>query len=293
MAIRSERGRGTTIEIQVPVSVASMQSLLVEASGTVVAIPLHAIRQTIRVTDADVADAAGAGSIVHDGVVIPLLALERALQPTARLDRRRGAWPGVVIESGGRSVAVGVDRLLGTSDIVVRTLPPMTQVDAAISGASLDAEGNPQLVIDPAGLVLVAERLRGAQDDESETERVPVLVIDDSLTTRMLEKSILESAGFEVDVAVSGEEGLAKARARRYRAFICDVEMPGMDGYSFVRETRADPMLRDTPAILVTSLNSPEDRRRGEQAGARAYIAKGEFDQDMLLRTIRGLIGTT
>jgi two-component system chemotaxis sensor kinase CheA len=107
----------------------------------------------------------------------------------------------------------------------------------------------------------------------------------------MLEQSILESAGYEVELAVSAEEALTKAHDRRYSLFIVDVEMPGMDGFEFVAQTRSDPALRDIPAIMVTSRNAVEDRRRGEQVGARAYIVKGEFDQEQLLQSIRTLIG--
>jgi two-component system chemotaxis sensor kinase CheA len=107
----------------------------------------------------------------------------------------------------------------------------------------------------------------------------------------MLEQSILESAGYDVDLATSAEEALEKARRRRYALFLVDVEMPGMDGFAFVERTRGDPTLRDVPAILVTSRTSPEDRRRGEQVGARAYIVKSEFDQADLLERIRKLVG--
>jgi two-component system chemotaxis sensor kinase CheA len=118
-----------------------------------------------------------------------------------------------------------------------------------------------------------------------------VLVVDDSLTTRMLEQSILESAGYKVDLATSAEQALDKARGRRYSLFLVDVEMPGMNGFEFVARTRADPVLRHTPSMLVTSRAAPEDRRRGEQVGASAYVVKSEFDQARLLETIRGLIG--
>jgi two-component system chemotaxis sensor kinase CheA len=114
--------------------------------------------------------------------------------------------------------------------------------------------------------------------------------VDDSLTTRMLEQSILESAGYEVALATSGEEALELARARRFGVFVVDVEMPGMDGLEFVRVTRADPRTQATPAILVTSRGAPEDRERGLAAGASAYIVKGEFDQGRLLATIEELL---
>jgi two-component system chemotaxis sensor kinase CheA len=196
----------------------------------------------------------------------------------------------VVVQSGSSWAAVGVERLLGTANVVVRPLPEMVDSIAVVAGASLDAEGNPQLVLDPAGLVAAARAGAEARPAPAPAARAPILVIDDSLTTRMLEQSILESAGFDVDVAVSAEDALVKARDRRYGLFVVDVEMPGMDGFEFVERTRADPVLRETPAILVTSRSAPEDRRRGEQAGARGYILKGEFDQVHLLHTIQRLI---
>jgi two-component system chemotaxis sensor kinase CheA len=116
------------------------------------------------------------------------------------------------------------------------------------------------------------------------------MVIDDSLTTRMLDQSILETAGYEVHVATSAEEALEKARDADYDLFVVDVEMPGMDGFEFVARARSTPALSDVPCILVTSRNAPEDKRRGEEVGARAYVVKGEFDQAQLLQTIRRLI---
>ncbi|MGH7442606.1 MAG: response regulator, partial [bacterium] len=111
-----------------------------------------------------------------------------------------------------------------------------------------------------------------------------------SLTTRMLEQSILETAGYRVDLASSAEEGLAKARLRRYGVILVDVEMPGMDGFGFLEALAGDPALAGTPAILVSSRSAPEDRRRGAAAGAADYMVKGEFDQARLLGRIRELL---
>jgi two-component system chemotaxis sensor kinase CheA len=306
MSIRSEPGRGATVEVRVPISIASLPGLVVEAAGALAAIPLDAVRQTLRVRDSEVARGVEGDSILHEGSVIPFLPLDRMLRRSgaasfasearaggkrASAGRNRGAWSAVVVQAGDRRVAVGVDRLLGTSNIVMRALPGVVDADRVVSGASLDAEGNPQLVLDPGGLVAAAERGHGAPSEEADPRRAPVLVIDDSLTTRMLEQSILESAGYEVELAVSAEEALTKAHDRRYSLFIVDIEMPGMDGFEFVGQARSDAALRDIPAILVTSRNAEEDRLRGEQVGARAYIVKGEFDQGQLLQTIQTLIG--
>jgi two-component system chemotaxis sensor kinase CheA len=106
----------------------------------------------------------------------------------------------------------------------------------------------------------------------------------------MLEQSILESAGYDVSLACSGEEGLEKARKSAYALFLVDVEMPGMDGFAFIEQVRADPLLRGIPSILVTSRAAPEDRERGRKVGAQAYIVKSEFDQGALLERIRTLV---
>jgi two-component system chemotaxis sensor kinase CheA len=158
----------------------------------------------------------------------------------------------------------------------------------------MDLDGNPRLVLDAHGLV--AETLRGrgpgVVTPAEPARRLPILVVDDSLTTRMLERSILESAGYDVDLAASGEEGLEKARSRDYCLFLTDIDMPGIDGFTFVAQTRADPSLAHVPAILVSSRASAEDRQRGAEAGASAYVVKGEFDQEELLAHIRSLVVT-
>lgn len=288
--IASDAGRGTTFELTVPMSIASMQGLVVEVGGVAAAIPLDSVRRTLRIAEADIARTAGSGSILHEGKVIPFVPLDRALKSSSPKAGRRRMWSAVVLESEGRGVAVGVDRLLGMTSVVMRALPDMVGADPVIAGATLDADGNPQLVLDPAGLVRSSEQTLGDVTGKDAAPRAPILVIDDSLTTRMLEQSILESAGYQVELATSAEEGLAKARTKRYSLFIVDVEMPGMDGFGFVAATQADPTLRDTAAILVTSRNAPEDKRRGAQVGARAYVVKGEFDQGHLLAAIQRLI---
>jgi two-component system chemotaxis sensor kinase CheA len=300
MRIRSEAGHGVSVEVQVPVSIAALQGLVVEAGGARVAIPLDAVAQTLRVRDAEVARSAEGDSILHAGKVIPFLPLDLMLRrlgsggPNFGNRVNPGIWSAVVVRANGRSVALGVERLLGAANIVMRALPGVLEADPVVAGASLDADGTPQLVLDPASLVASAERSRGETFNaaaEAHAQRAPVLVIDDSLTTRMLEQSILEAAGYEVELAVSAEAGLIKAHDHRYSLFIVDVEMPGMDGFDFVAQTRADPLLRDIPAILVTSRDAADDRLRGQQVGASAYVIKGEFDQMQLLQTIRSLIG--
>jgi two-component system chemotaxis sensor kinase CheA len=233
--------------------------------------------------------AADGESVRWEGRLVPFAPLTRSLEVEACRGEAR-SWSAVVVEGAGVLAAVGVDRLVGTESVILRTLPNEVHARPVIGGASLDARGLPQPFLDPAVLVANVRAARLSAPVAAPARRV-VLVVDDSLTTRMLEKSILESAGYEVDLATSGEEGLAKAKRRPYALFLVDVEMPGMDGFEFVARTRADSLLGSVPAILVSSRQAPEDRLRGEQAGARAYIVKGDFDQGYFLRTIRQLIG--
>jgi two-component system chemotaxis sensor kinase CheA len=288
VAVRTEPGQGTTFELVVPLSLLSLEALVVEAGRNTVTIPLDAVRSAMRVAADQISTASTGASILYEQKAIPFIFLPRILcgegTPAGR------AWSAVIVAGAAGIAAVGVDCLRGTARIVMRPLPELAPASAIVAGASLNAEGDPQLVLDPDGLV--AEALRGdtASLEETVAPR-PVLVIDDSLTSRMLEKGILESAGYEVDTAISGEEALECARRKQYALFLVDVEMPGMDGFTFVETARADPLLRDIPAIFVTSRAAPEDRQRGRDVGAQGYIVKSTFDQAELLTMIRPLMG--
>jgi two-component system chemotaxis sensor kinase CheA len=292
LALRTEAGRGTTLELIVPVSLSSLEALLVDCSGVAAAIPLDTVRRTQRVRAEEIVSTAEGRSMLFDGKAIPFMPLSRSLAPEARpAPPHARSWSVVVADCGTALVALGVDRVLGARTVILRPLPLLAPAAPLVAGVWLDAEGNPQILIDPEGLRSNALHHEEAVTTPEAAPRLPVLVVDDSLTTRMLQQSILETAGYEVDIAVSGEEALDKARRQRYGIFIVDVEMPGMDGFAFVERTRADPTLREVPAILVTSRSAPEDFRRGKEVGAGAYITKSEFDQAHLLEMIRRLAG--
>ena len=290
VVFRSSPGVGTTFELVVPPSLASMDALIVEAgrSGGATAIPLDAVRSTLRVAAADMSRAAHGTSILHEQKAIAFVPLASALDATKCAIGR--SWTAIVVAGAEGIAAIGVDRLLGTGKIVVRPLPQGMAASPIVVGATLDADGNPQLVLDPDGLVAAAHRGSIGEFDAPAPKR-PVLVVDDSLTTRMLEQSILESAGYDVDVALSGEEALDRVRDKRYALILVDVEMPGMDGFTFIEHLRADQTLRDIPAILVTSRAGPEDLQRGRDVGAQGHIVKSEFDQAQLLSMIAPLAG--
>jgi two-component system chemotaxis sensor kinase CheA len=278
-------GASTVFELEVPVSMSSIEALVVEVAGIAAAIPLDAVRSTLRCATRDVLRSATGDSILHDGAVVPFARLRRPL--VAGPERAAASiWPAVVVAHGDVLAAIRVDRVRGTQNIVLRPVPELAPADATIAGLSLDERGDPQLVLDPEGIVASAAHDAPTPRADERTVPLPILVIDDSLTTRMLEQSILESAGYAVEIAESAEDALVLARDRDYALFLVDVEMPGMDGFTFVETTRTDPRLREVPCILVTSRDAPEDRERGRAAGASAYMVKSEFDQNTLLGKI-------
>lgn len=286
--IHSEPGRGTTIEIAVPVSLESLDVLAVSASEWTGLIPFDAVRHTLQLKESDLVHSATGTTLFYDDEAIPFRLLGEIVGGS-RITAKSGAWTAVIVRSRGGSAALGVDRLEGVRNVVVRPLPPLCGPVPLIASVTFNATGDPQLVLDPAALLDSVRTKTGRATEPVAARPLPILVVDDSLTTRMLEQSILETAGYEVDLATSGEEGYEKARKGRYAVFVVDVEMPGMNGFELLERFRADPLTNQTPAILVTSRVSPEDLRRGELVGARAHISKGDFDGGHLLRTIRRL----
>jgi two-component system chemotaxis sensor kinase CheA len=232
-----------------------------------------------------------------DGTAVPVVALstlfggaESASKMPAASTTARLTPTLVLLGSGAQRVALLVDRLVGEQEIVVKPLPyPVVRV-RHIAGATILGSGRIVPILHVADLLRGVERAAPtyvAPPLAEPRRRQRVLVADDSLTTRTMERYILEAAGYEVALAGDGAEALALLQEHGCDVLVSDVEMPGVDGIELTTRVRADPLLRDLAVILVTSLDSATDRERGLQAGADAYIVKTSFDQDQLLRTIR------
>lgn len=291
---------GTRIALRLPARATALDLLLVEAAGEIVALPLGAI------VHVHAANAVLDPPAPHDpGAPRParlrLANLYAPLRRHAPSSRPTRAMALTLRPLGAATFALGptaeleVDRVIGVAELIVEPPPPLTPTDPLIAGFAA-RDDHELVVLDPDALVADLARLAAlapaAQppDDRRRHLRVdPILIIDDSLTTRMLEQSILESAGYRVELASSGEEGLELARRRPHGLFLVDVEMPGIDGFTFIELTRADPTLSTTPAILVSSRAAPEDQARGRTVGASAYIVKSAFDQTHLLALIQHL----
>jgi two-component system, chemotaxis family, sensor kinase CheA len=278
---------GTSVALRVPVSATAVPLLDVDAGGRTVAIPRAAVRRVGRVVATDMVATPDGSRLRFGDRTLPCAPL------AALLGKSVGAGGTLVIVDGGDGLAaIVVDRALGIADQVVRALPAGAPIDPIVWGMVLDAEGQPYPVVDPRAVVAAAERARASEAVAAAqvATKLPILVVDDSLTTRMLEQTILESAGYEVHLAASAEEALDKLLVQPYALMLADVEMPGMDGFTLIGELRSRPTLASLPAVLVTSRDAEADRRRGAEVGAHGYIVKSRFDQNEVLALIARLI---
>jgi len=292
--IQSTPGSGTRFVVTLPLTLATTRALLVEAGDAVYAVPLAAVQCVLRAER--LTSMGGRLMLEHEGNAIPVAPLATLLDAgVAPAPASAGiGMTFAIVAVGAQRVALMIDRVLGEQEIVVRPLPFPTLRVRHHAGATILGSGRVVPILNAADLVRAVSKSgptpAPARPAEVKPRRRRVLVADDSLTTRTLERYILEAAGYEVVLAGDGAEALALLQEKGCDALVSDVDMPGLDGIALTLRVRAEPKLRDLPVILVTSLDSALDRERGLQAGADAYVVKSSFDQDQLLRTIRELV---
>jgi two-component system chemotaxis sensor kinase CheA len=229
-----------------------------------------------------------------DGTPLPLAHLTNVLQRPSLEDDEPSAKPMVVVIGiADQRLGLLVDDILTEQELAVKSLGNPLQRVRNVTGAALLGDGKPVVVINPADLVKSAlnssaRMLPIVSDNTPQTEfEAHILVVDDSITTRTLEKNILEAAGFDVITAVDGIEALKRLDESPVDLVVSDIQMPNMDGFALTQHLRENNDYKALPIILVTSLESQEDRERGMLAGADAYIVKRGFDQSELLSTIQ------
>jgi two-component system chemotaxis sensor kinase CheA len=320
--VDAEPGAGTTFRLILPITLFTGQALLVRVGGETYALPISAVERIVRVGPDDIVSIEGRDAIRYLDRPVPLVPLAAVLgvpeedspevsteaepvlagargragpvaRPRDRAEARGPRKRGAVVLGGphGRA-AFMVDSLLGEREIVVKGLSDPLRRVRNISGATILGSGDVVLILSPSDLVSsargVSARVSAARrTDEKAAARV--LVVDDSITTRTLERNILASAGYEVLVATNGREALDILHRERIDLVVSDIQMPEMDGFSLTREIRSGAW-GDLPVILVTSLDSSEDKARGVEAGANAYIVKSNFDQSTLLEVVEQLL---
>jgi two-component system chemotaxis sensor kinase CheA len=234
----------------------------------------------------------GRRALELDGTTVPLADLADVLGADAPALPSGG--PVMVVTSGERRAALACDRLLGDREIVVKALGPLLAPLASYLGAAILDDGGIALLLDPGKLVRSAQEVPAATRVSADPERAApkVLVVDDQLTVRELERTILEAAGYRVYTAVDGHAALELLdRNADVECVVSDIDMPGMDGLELLTAIRGRPDRCNLPVVVVTSRDDPEARERGADAGADAWVVKSQFDQQALLETVDRLVG--
>jgi two-component system chemotaxis sensor kinase CheA len=312
--VRSEVGKGCEFRIIVPITLAVLPCLLVGVGSERYAIPMHSVVVAAAAATVVEAHAEGRPVIWVGGEPIALSSLGAALNGRTAGAASTGGTQIVVVAGGTRRHAFSVDALLGQRDVVVKGLSRLLPRVDVLAGGSVEPDGAILLVLDALGMIDRARAMRGSAGSGPESgsagtgetgeneplrldpsgelpRRGTVLIVDDALTVRELERSILERAGYEVTVACDGLEALARLAEGPVDLVLSDVEMPGLDGIGLTEAIRASATLANLPVLLLTSLGSDRDRQRGLDAGADGYIIKSAFDEASLLSAIGRVLG--
>ena len=300
--VESQSGAGTTITLTLPLTLATTQELLVQVADQTYGIPISAVERIIRIASQDIASVEGRQAILVDKEPTSLVKLASILelpQPDQPADNDDGQRkPVVILGTGKRRIAFAVDAVVGQQETVVKSLGRQLARVRNVAGATILGTGQVIMTLNPSDLMKSARTLDGriaatqrSQPVSREARRPTVLVVDDSLSTRTLEKNILETAGYKVQMATDGQEAVNWLNANGgVDLIVSDVLMPRMDGFQLTQAVKADAHLKKIPVVLVTSLDSRADKERGIEVGADAYLVKSNFDQSSLLDTIAQLL---
>ncbi|MCY1036944.1 response regulator [Corallococcus sp. BB11-1] len=284
-------GQGTRFTLDVPLTLSTLRVLLVDVGGQVLALASEGVDRLLRLSPSDVREVEGRMSWVTPDALVPLASLAGVLELPAGPPRARPA--AVVLSAGTAQAALVVDEVIAEQEVLVRSLGSRVKRARHVAAAAVLPDGRMALLLNPASLVRAAGGRPSTQffpTPKEQAVRRRVVLADDSPTTRMLEQSILEGAGYDVTACADGAEAWEQLQAGGADALVLDVEMPRMDGFSVTEAVRASPRFGRVPVVLVTSREKPEDKARGLQAGASAYIVKSAFDPTSLLETLRRLL---
>lgn len=298
--VESTLGQGCSFRLQLLAAVATTHVLIVEVNKVSYAIPVESVQTTLLVSRNEIFAIDGCHTISLDGQPVSVTWLTDLLQlpldvPTSpkALASTSNMLPCIVLQVGNERLGLLVDALLDQQNIVLKPQSKLLQRVRNVSGATILGTGEVCMVLNTQDLLKSVQKRTGASTVASliaEVKKPTVLLVEDSITIRTQVKRILEGAGYDVTAAVDGLDGFNKLRASAFDAVVSDVQMPNLDGLSLAAKIRQHKEYKELPIILVTTLASDEDKRRGAEAGANAYLTKGNFEQKLLLDTLKRLI---
>ncbi len=292
--LESNPGQGTCFHLHLPLSLSTFRAVIVRNAERTFAVPALAVERCLRLPSSAVKNLENRPSLTLDGRVLPVWALADVLG-LSRSAGRDDDLTLLLLKVRGEPFVLLVDELLGDQEITVKSLGRQLLRVRNLLGATLLGDGQLVPILHPGDLYRSALSVgagsleRNAQDRTANTAQ-RLLIAEDSFTSRGLLKAILEGAGYQVVTANDGLEAWNTLKQGAFDLLVSDVEMPRMDGFTLTQRMRLDRELADLPVVLVTALHSAEDRARGLEVGANAYLVKSGFEQDSLLDAIRRLI---
>lgn len=298
--LSSRPGGGSRFQLQLPLTTSVLRGLVVEIGGEPYAFPLTQISSTAMVPREQVQWLEGRQHFQLNARSIGLVSAAQVLGGSeAQTSPEQLQVIVVAASGGGHEYGLAVERFIGVNELVVQPLPGQLGKVKDISAGALLDDGTPVLIVDVDDLVRSVERLVSTgrltqlryHDHAQTLARKRVLVVDDSLTVRELERKLIENGGYAVEVAVDGMDGWNAVRSGHFDLVVTDIDMPRMDGIELVGLIKKDPRLRTLPVMIVSYKDREEDRRRGLDAGADFYLTKGGFHEEALLQAVVDLIG--
>jgi len=305
VSVTTRPGLGTRFALRLPLSLAVMRVLVVQVAGLPFAFTAQYVAELLRVPRSDLMRVAERDAVIVRNEFVPVVSLAELLHVPNPGDRE-GTVAGkrgqslllLVLRVRGEKIALVIDDLVDERDMVIKPLPEHMRQHAMLSGMVVTGKSELVSVLHPPALLELARTARRqsvqgeASRHASQAKRIyNVLVVDDSLNTREIEKDVLEAWGYHVTLAEDGLDGLKQALAGDFDAILTDVEMPAMDGFTLTARLREEERYRHRPIVIVTSREKEEDKRRGIEVGADAYIVKGNFEQSRLVDTLKALLG--
>ena len=290
VTVESEPGKGSRFTLRMPQSLSLMKVLLVRIDEDVYGIPAVDVDSVGRLDPAQTTDVAGVRAVRYRGRLIPVVALGPLLSLNGGPRSKRPLVANVL--HGAEGAAVVVDGLFGEREVAVKAPGSFLKGMRFVTGAAALEDGRVALLLSTPDIVQAARRLASpAPSRGRDRRRLRLLLVDDSAIAREAEAALLRSLGHEVDEAVDGEDGWQKLQSGAYHLLVTDVQMPVLDGIDLTRRVKATPRFTKLPIVILSSLSAPEERRRGVDAGADAYLVKGELEAESFASTLERLTG--
>jgi two-component system, chemotaxis family, sensor kinase CheA len=291
----TEEGRGATFRITLPLSLATFRGVLVRVEDRPFLIPTTSLERTLRVRKDEIKTVENRETVMIEGKAVPFVPLGAVLELPRNGKKTAPEFvQAAVLGAGEDRIAFGVDEIAREQEILVKDLGKQLARVRNVSAATVLGTGKVVLILNVPDLMKSAVKVSSAVPVRAAAEtpeaRKSILVVEDSITSRTLLKNIIEASGYDVQTAVDGLEAFTALKTGAFDLVVSDVDMPRMNGFDLTAKIRADKKLADMPVVLVTALESREDRERGVDVGANAYIVKSSFDKSNLLEAIRRLI---